>query len=145
MSINFFTEDITYAIKHKALLKKWVRSVIKSHHYHLQELNFILCSDNYLYEMNIKYLDHDTLTDVITFDNSEINQSIEGDIFISIDRVKENAEKLQVSSEVELHRVMIHGTLHLLGFNDKTKQEKEGMRKMEDFWLDKLAQDFSSK
>jgi rRNA maturation RNase YbeY len=139
MSIHFFTEDIKYSIKDKNTLKKWLKEAIKAHHYQLQELNVILCSDNYLYEMNIKYLDHDTLTDVITFDNSDSKQTIEGDIFISLDRIKENAQNLSVSLENELHRVMMHGTLHLLGFKDKTPQEQETMRKMEDFWLEKLA------
>ncbi len=139
MSIHFFTEDIKYSIKGKNTLKKWLQEAIKAHHYQLQELNVILCSDNYLYEMNIKYLDHDTLTDVITFDNSDSKQTVEGDIFISLDRIKENAQSLSVSLENELYRVMMHGTLHLLGFKDKTPQEQATMRKMEDFWLEKLA------
>ena len=139
MNISFFTEDISYQLKSKTKIKKWIKEAIHAHHYQLVELNFILCSDNYLYEMNVKYLDHDTLTDVITFDNSEMPQAIEGDIFISIDRVKENAESLKITTESELHRVMIHGTLHLLGFTDKTPEEQSAMRKMEDFWLNKLA------
>ncbi len=138
MAINFFTEDIKYNIKNKAMLKKWLKEAIISHHYHLNELNIILCSDSYLHEMNVKYLNHDTLTDVITFDNSEMPQFIEGDIFISLDRIKDNAQNLNILAETELHRVMIHGTLHLLGFKDKTSQDKEMMRKMEDAWLGKL-------
>jgi probable rRNA maturation factor len=140
MNIHFFTEDIDYKIKQKTPLKKWLKDAIQSHHFQLEELNFILCSDSYLHQMNVKYLDHDTLTDVITFDNSETPQTIEGDIFISLERVKENAENLKVTTENELHRVMIHGTLHLLGFKDKTQQDQDIMRKMEDFWLAKLPQ-----
>lgn len=139
MSVHFFTEDVDFKIKQKTCLKKWLKEAIEAHHYHLMELNFILCSDNYLHKMNLKYLDHDTLTDVITFDNSDKPQTIEGDIFISLDRVKENAEGLKISLENELYRVMIHGTLHLLGFKDKTFQQQTIMRKMEDFWLEKLA------
>ncbi|SFF03611.1 rRNA maturation RNase YbeY [Thermoflexibacter ruber] len=141
MSIHFFTEDIKYQVKHKSILKKWLKEAIKAHHYLLQELNVILCSDDYLYEMNIKYLDHDTLTDVITFDNSDKEQTVEGDIFISLDRIKENAQNLNIPFEKELHRVIIHGTLHLLGFKDKTSQDQEIMRKIEDFWLEKLVLD----
>jgi probable rRNA maturation factor len=140
MNIHFFTEDIDYKIKQKTPLKKWLKDAIQSHHFQLEELNFILCSDSYLHQMNVKYLEHDTLTDVITFDNSETPQIIEGDIFISLERVKENAENLKVTTENELHRVMIHGTLHLLGFKDKTQQDQDIMRKMEDFWLAKLPQ-----
>jgi probable rRNA maturation factor len=139
MRIHFFTEDIKYQLKHKTEIKKWIIEAIHAHHYHLNELNFIFCSDNYLYEMNVKYLDHDTLTDVITFDNAETPQTIEGDIFMSLDRIKENAENLKIIAERELYRVMIHGILHLLGFKDKTEEEQVIMRKMEDFWLDKLA------
>lgn len=138
MAINFFVEDTNYKIKNKLPLKKWLKEAILSHHYILNELNIILCSDNYLHEMNLKYLNHDTLTDVITFDNAETPQHIEGDIFISIERIKENAQSLKLRVEDELHRVMVHGTLHLLGFKDKTTQDKENMRKMEDFWLGKL-------
>jgi probable rRNA maturation factor len=138
MAINFFVQEVKYNIKNKTILKKWLKEAIMSHHCILNELNVILCSDAYLHEMNVKYLNHDTLTDVITFDNSEMPQHIEGDIFISIDRIRDNAQSLNVLTEIELHRVMVHGTLHLLGFKDKTVQEKEVMRKMEDFWLSKL-------
>lgn len=138
MAINFFIQEVKYNIRNKTILKKWLKEAIVSHHYILNELNIILCSDTYLHEMNVKYLNHDTLTDVITFDNSEMPQHVEGDIFISIDRVRDNAQSLNVLIEAELHRVIVHGTLHLLGFKDKTVQEKEMMRKMEDFWLSKL-------
>ncbi|TAH18152.1 MAG: rRNA maturation RNase YbeY [Cytophagales bacterium] len=138
MAINFFTENISYNIKNKLILKKWLKQVISSHHYILNELNIILCSDDYLHEMNLKYLNHDTLTDVITFDNAEMPQQVEGDIFISIDRIRDNAQSLSLLTETELHRVMVHGTLHLLGFKDKTAQDKENMRKMENHWLEKL-------
>jgi rRNA maturation RNase YbeY len=89
--------------------------------------------------MNVKYLNHDTLTDVITFDNSEQLQTIEGDIFISIDRIRENAQNLKIRIEEDLYRVMIHGILHLLGFTDKTAQDRAVMRKLESAWLAKLV------
>jgi rRNA maturation RNase YbeY len=139
MKINFFTENIIYKIKNKIMLRHWFKEVIKAHHFKLIELNFILCSDEYLYEMNVKYLNHDTLTDVITFDNSEQLQTIEGDIFISIDRIRENAQNLKIRIEEELYRVMIHGILHLLGFTDKTAQDRAVMRKLESAWLAKLV------
>lgn len=138
MPISFFTEDVSYNIKNKLILKKWLKEAISSHHYILNELNIILCSDDYLHAMNLKYLNHDTFTDVITFDNAETPQHIEGDVFISIDRIKDNAQSLNLLPETELHRVMVHGTLHLLGFKDKTDQDKENMRKMENYWLGKL-------
>jgi rRNA maturation RNase YbeY len=134
-SIHFFTEDINYVIKQKRLLKEWLLSVIKNENYALQELNFILCSDDYLLNLNQQYLDHDTYTDVITFDNSEQPKTVTGDIFISIDRVKENATTVKVLVNEELHRVMVHGTLHLLGYKDKSKAAKGQMTSKEDHYL----------
>jgi len=101
-------------------------------------LNYIFCSDTYLHKINLEYLKHDTLTDIITFDYSEKKQ-ISGDIFISIDRIKENAPKFNQSTDIELNRVLIHGVLHLLGYKDKTPKEKETMRAKEDFYLTLLS------
>jgi len=101
-------------------------------------LNYIFCSDTYLHKINLEYLKHDTLTDIITFDYSEKKQ-ISGDIFISIDRIKENALKFNQSTDIELNRVLIHGVLHLLGYKDKTPKEKETMRAKEDFYLTLLS------
>ena len=134
-SINFFTEDTNYTLKNKRKLKAWITSVITAEGYTLQELNFILCSDEYLLRINQDYLDHDTYTDVITFDNSETLKTIVGDIFISIERVQENAKEIKVSTMDELCRVMIHGTLHLLGYKDKTKTAKISMTAKEDHYL----------
>ncbi|MEJ7556985.1 MAG: rRNA maturation RNase YbeY [Pedobacter sp.] len=134
-SIHFFTEDVNYVIKQKRILKEWLLFVIENEKYALQELNFILCSDDYLLNLNQQYLDHDTYTDVITFDNSEEPKTITGDIFISIDRIKENAATVGVLAKDELHRVMVHGTLHLLGYKDKTKAAKIQMTSMEDQYL----------
>ena len=94
----------------------------------------MFCSDDYLLQINQEYLNHDTLTDIVTFDNSEDPKRIEGDIFISIDRVKENGDKLG-TKETELKRVMVHGLLHLLGYKDKKKEDKATMTKKEDFYI----------
>ena len=133
--INFFTEDITYTLKHKTILKKWIEATINEEGYKLQELNFILCSDEYLLRINQDFLQHDDYTDVITFDNSEELKTILGDIFISIDRVKDNAKQNNATTHDELCRIMIHGTLHLLGYRDKTKKAKLEMTAKEDFYL----------
>lgn len=137
--INFFTEDISYTLKHKMLIKKWIEETIVSEGYKLEELNFILCSDEYLLRINQDFLQHDDYTDVITFDNSEELKTIVSDIFISLERVKENASNFKSNTLNELCRIMIHGTLHLLGYKDKTKAAKIGMTAKEDFYLAKLS------
>ncbi|WP_316816789.1 rRNA maturation RNase YbeY [Pedobacter nyackensis] len=137
-SINFFTEDTNYTLKNKRAIKAWVAAAISEEGYVLQELNFILCSDEYLLRINQEYLNHDTYTDVITFDNSEILKTIIGDIFISIERIKENATAFKHTVAQELCRVIIHGTLHLLGYKDKSKAAKTLMTAKEDYYLSKL-------
>lgn len=136
--INFFTEDINYNLKHKTIIRKWIEATIIAEEHRLVELNFILCSDPYLLRINNEYLQHDDYTDVITFDNAEAPKTITGDIFISLDRIKENANKFKTTIANELARVMIHGTLHLLGYLDKTKTAKTTMTAKEDFYLAKL-------
>lgn len=133
--INFFNEDIDFNLKNKIKLKTWIKEAIKAEGYKLNELNFIFCSDNYLLEINRQYLNHNTFTDIITFDNSEVNKLIVGDIFISYERVCDNASKFAVSEEDELHRVIIHGTLHLLGYKDKSNMDKALMTQKEDHYL----------
>ena len=135
LPINFFQEDISFTLKDKNAVRAWINETISSENYALSELNFIFCSDTYLLEINKQYLNHDTFTDIITFDNSEEEGHIVGDIFISIDRIKENAKNFKVAVKDELHRVIIHGTLHLLGYPDKKKEEKALMTKKEDFYL----------
>lgn len=137
--INFFTEDITYTLKQKTKIRAWITATIKEEGYALEELNFILCSDAYLLRINQDYLQHDDYTDVITFDNAEALKTILGDIFISIDRIKENAKQFQSTTETELCRIMIHGTLHLLGYKDKTKAAKTQMTTKEDYYLGQLG------
>ncbi|ELR70666.1 Metal-dependent hydrolase YbeY [Fulvivirga imtechensis AK7] len=134
-SINFFQEEIEFDLANKRAIASWVKQVIKAEKCRLKELNYIFCSDEYLYKMNVEHLDHNTFTDIITFDNSEAAEQIEGDIFISIDRVKDNASNLNLPFEEELHRVMIHGVLHLIGYGDKTENEKTQMRKKEEACL----------
>lgn len=126
---NFFSEDIQFAIQDANAIIEWLTHLAEAHTAKVEQLNYVFCSDEFLYEMNVKYLDHDTYTDIITFPMND--NPIEGDIFISIDRVKENAELNKVSFENELHRVMAHGLLHLIGFNDKTEEEQAKMTEEE--------------
>ena len=137
LPIHFFLEDISFTLKQKGLIRSWVKNTIVEEGFKLKELNFIFCSDNYLLSMNQDYLKHDTLTDIITFDNSEQKRVIVGDIFISLERIRENAQRFNVTSESELHRVMIHGTLHLLSYADKGKEAKALMTDKENLYLSK--------
>lgn len=132
LPIHFFSEDISFILKEKNKVRNWIRNTIRSEGKKLRELNLIFCSDTYLLEINKQYLDHDTFTDIVTFDNSESPELIIGDIFISIDRIRENAAKYKVAEKDELHRVIIHGTLHLIGYKDKTKSDKSLMTEKED-------------
>ena len=132
-AISFFEEDIPFKLKNKAHIRQWITDTIIAEGYKLKELTYIFCSDEYLLQINQQYLDHDTYTDIITFDNSEEERKIIGDIFISIDRIRENASKFNVSETDELHRVIIHGALHLLGYKDKSAGDKEKMTEKEDF------------
>ena len=128
--ITFITEDIAFGLKEKLKHKAWLKDAAKSEGFAIGELNYIFCSDAYLLDINQKYLGHDTLTDIVTFDNSEDPKMIEGDIFISIERVRENAIKFG-TKDSELKRVMVHGLLHLAGYKDKDKAQKELMRNKE--------------
>lgn len=136
--IHFFTEEITYTLKKKTAIKDWLKLAVTAEGYVLEELNFIFCPDEYLLRINQEYLQHDDYTDVITFDNSERPKTIVGDIFISIERIRENAKSLKVSPHDELCRVIIHGTLHLLGYKDKGKAAKLQMTAREDHYLSLL-------
>lgn len=133
--INFIAEDIDFKIGEIRKTKKWLTDLIKAEGYRLRDLNYIFMSDEGLLKMNQSYLDHDTYTDIITFDNSDNEDEIEGDIFISIDRVKENAKTYDVEFTNELRRVLAHGALHLCGYPDKKPEEALKMRQMEDKYL----------
>lgn len=135
LPIYFFSEDITFTLKEKMLVRNWIHQTILNEGYSLNSLNFIFCSDAYLLTINQQYLKHDTYTDIITFDNSDIEGEILGDIFISIDRIIENASKYSVPLRDEIHRIIIHGTLHLLGYTDKIKADKLQMTAKEDEYL----------
>lgn len=134
-SINFFNEDIGFKLKQVQKLKTWIKATIAKEKYLLHSVNYIFCSDTSLLERNIQFLQHNTLTDIITFDLSEEEGTLDGEIYISIDRVRENAEKFSKSFEDELHRVLIHGVLHLVGYRDKKADQKAEMRKKEDYYL----------
>ncbi len=131
-TIFFFKEDTQYQLRQRAEIRTWLNTIAKKETYSILELNYIFCSDEYLLQMNRDFLDHDYYTDIITFDNSEVKGKIEGDIFISIDRVKDNAQIQHSTIKDELHRVLAHGLLHLTGYKDKTTKEKEIMRRKED-------------
>ena len=134
-SPHFHAEDYDFEIEQEDKTAKWIEGIIKNEKFVLVDLNYIFCSDEYLLKINKEYLDHDTFTDIITFDNSEAGSEIEGDIFISIPRVIENAKTYETTFELELHRVLVHGVLHLMGHGDKTVDEKQRMRKSEDYYL----------
>ncbi len=134
-AIRFFLQDVNYRIRGKNKIRNWLAKAIKLEHKNLKEINYILCSDSFLLELNRNFLKHNTLTDVISFDMSAGDNSIMGEIYISIERVKENAANYGVIIQDELNRVMIHGLLHLASYNDSTKQEKAIMREKEDYYL----------
>lgn len=139
IAIHFFSEDISFVLKKKTQLRTWIKDTVISEGKKLKELNFIFCSDNYLLEINQQYLKHNTYTDIITFDSSDTANEITGDIFISVERVKENALKYSVTEVDELHRILIHGTLHLIGYKDKTKAHKLLMTEKEELYLAKRS------
>ena len=132
MAIQFFSEDVNFNLSEKQKRKQWLKELANIELFKIIQLNYIFCSDTYLHQINLDYLNHDTYTDIITFDNSEGNQEIEGDIFISVDRVKENAKKHQSDLETEMNRVLSHGLFHLLGYKDKKKTDAEIMRSKEE-------------
>jgi len=136
--VCFFFQDVKANLPHRALLMKYIRSVFKKEGKNLESLNYIFCTDRALLKINRKYLKHDFFTDIITFDLSE-KDTVRAEIYISIDRVRENAKKLDVSIKSEFHRVIFHGLLHLCGYNDKTKAEKKKIREKEDYYLNKYS------
>ncbi|MGM1429326.1 rRNA maturation RNase YbeY [Sphingobacterium lactis] len=136
--IQFFSEDIEFTLKNKQKVREWIGNSIKAEGFkRIGELNFVFCSDAYLLEINKQYLNHDTYTDIVTFDSSESADTIAGDIFISVDRTRENAAKFGVSETDELHRVIIHGVMHLCGYYDKKKEDKALMTEKENTYLAK--------
>lgn len=130
--LKFFSEEIDFKLPFPVKTSNWIKTISKSEGYDLGDLNYIFCSDDYLLEINRQYLDHDYYTDIITFDNSEEEGKIEGDIYVSIDRVLENASTFNSGFETELRRVLIHGLLHLMEYTDTSDELKTQMRMKED-------------
>ena len=131
-----FNYDIEFRIQDEATVSKWISNLIEEENYKEGEINYIFCSDDYLHKINVDFLNHDTLTDVISFDYS-VGKELHGDIYISIERVADNAEDYKVLFLEELHRVMIHGVLHLCGYKDKSIEEEKQMRMLENKYLNK--------
>ena len=134
-SISFFNADVSYVLRSKNGIRLWLSDVIKKERFQLGELSIILCSDEYLFKMNVQYLKHKTYTDIITFDQSESKCEVSGELYISIDRIKDNAKTLNINLIDELHRVIVHGTLHLCGYGDKDPKSKLKMTQKENFYL----------
>jgi probable rRNA maturation factor len=133
-----FNYETDFSLEDEDRLSAWISSVIASEGFTEEEINYIFCDDEYLFKLNVEFLDHDTLTDIISFDYS-IGKIIQGDIFISVERVKENAEEFNVEFLNELYRVMVHGVLHYCGYKDKSESDEALMRSKEDFYLKQLV------
>lgn len=128
--INFFSET-DFSLANQDIVSTWIQNCVQKEGFKLGEINYIFCDDEDLHKLNVQYLNHDTLTDIISFDYT-VDDEITGDIYISIERVKENAKEFNSTFEDELARVIIHGVLHFLGFKDKSENEKVEMRQKED-------------
>jgi probable rRNA maturation factor len=139
LSIRIFYDELTFRIKGWRKTSKVLKAIIEKEEKISGDLNFVLTTDERLKEINIEFLEHDYYTDVITFDYN-IDKVINGEIYISLERVKENALNYNVSLDSEILRVLIHGVLHLVGFNDSNEEEKDKMRRMEDFWINYAEQ-----
>lgn len=126
--VRYFSEGVAFKPRNPIKIKKWLHKVASTKNLTIGSINYIFCSDKYLASINGRYLRHKSLTDIITFQYNEKGQPLEGDIFISVPRVRENAKKFKVSFDDELHRVMVHGLLHLMGYADKTPAQKRLMR-----------------
>jgi probable rRNA maturation factor len=133
-----FNYETNFALSNEDVVAAWIAESIKSEEHSLEEINYIFCDDDYLHKLNVEFLNHDTLTDIISFDYS-VGKIIQGDIFISVERVKENASDFEVPFLEELHRVIIHGVLHYCGYKDKTPKDSLLMREKENFYLKRLA------
>jgi rRNA maturation RNase YbeY len=129
--IRFYVHEIDFRLLDQRNLKAWIANTIEQATFHIEALNYIFCSDDYLLEINKQHLQHDYYTDIITFDYSANPKELEGEFYISIDRIRDNAAENHVSFAEELHRVMIHGVLHLLGHGDKSATEAKEMRRLE--------------
>jgi probable rRNA maturation factor len=140
MAITFYKHQVKFTIENLPVVKKWVESIVANHHTSIGSLSYIICSDDYLLEINNRFLSHNYFTDIITFPYSAKKEPIVGEIYISIDRVRENALAFNTSQQNEFQRVVIHGVLHLLGYSDKSKAQQKAMRALEDECLMQLQQ-----
>ena len=131
MSVHFSIENISFRLDERRRIKRWIDEVVRKHGKEVGEISYKFCNDEDVLEANISFLNHNTYTDIITFDYVEGNV-VSGDILISVDRVRENAQIFAVPFQQELHRVIIHGVLHLLGHGDKSEKEASKMRQLED-------------
>ncbi|HWB64036.1 MAG TPA: rRNA maturation RNase YbeY [Chitinophagales bacterium] len=138
MPITFHTADIKFKLPNTSALKTFIQNAALKHSGKKLNISYVFCSDEFLLDINQRFLNHNYYTDIITFPLSETEKTIEAEIYISIPRITENAQKLKLSFEEELHRVIFHGVLHLLGYNDKPPAQKAAMRKAEDEWLKAL-------
>jgi len=134
-TITFQKHNVSFPLKETPLIKSFLTSIFAREGTDFKAVSFIFCTDEFLLKLNQQYLNHDTLTDILTFTLSETSMPIVSEIYISVERVKENSQNLNISFSMELCRVMIHGVLHLCGYNDRTKSEKRTMRAKEDFYL----------
>ena len=132
--VSFYFVDTEFRLKEKTRIKNWLKLVAESEIFSLGNISVIFCSDNYILDINQKYLQHDYFTDIITFDYSE-NDRISGDLFISVDTVRENSIEYATDFQDELHRVIVHGVLHLVGYDDHTDEDVRQMRAKEDYYL----------
>ena len=135
MAISFFTHEVSVNLTKRRVLKHFIEQIFKDEGYELSALTYVFCSDEYLLSINKQFLNHNTYTDIITFPLSEKDNAIIGEVYISIDRVVENAGKYNTTVLRELHRVIFHGALHLCGFKDKSSDEAATMRSKEEFYL----------
>lgn len=129
-----FNHETSFDLKNEEIISSWISSIIANHNCKEGEINYIFCDDDYLYKLNVEFLNHDTLTDIISFDNS-LGKLINGDIYISVERVADNAKDFKDSFEEELRRVMIHGVLHYCGFKDKSEEDQKEMTNQENLAL----------
>ena len=132
--VTYFFEDTDFKLKNRTKIKKWLKLVAESEVFSLGALSVIFCSDNYILDINQRFLQHDYFTDIITFDYSE-GEKISGDLFISVDSVRENSIEYETEFEEELHRVIVHGVLHLIGYDDHTDEDIRTMRSKENYYL----------
>lgn len=135
ISFNYETD---FKLQNEAKASRWIALIIKNEGFNEGEINYIFCDDDYLFKLNMEFLNHDTLTDIISFDYT-MGKEINGDIYISIERVKDNASDFNVDFQAELNRVMVHGVLHYCGYKDKTEDDEKMMRLKENYYIEQIA------